>query len=94
METLSLFGKVVLLPSLNPVMVSTSYVGIQLVYPCHLFGQELALWGVLYMLYIDLAWNNTSLPPPLLPTRGYVMQWYLAPFFGIRADFWFDRSCH
>ena len=43
METLSPFGKVVLLPSLNPVMVSTSYVGIKLVDPCHLFGQELAL---------------------------------------------------
>ena len=40
METLFPFGKPVLLPSLNPVMVSTSYKGIKLIYPRHLFDQE------------------------------------------------------
>ena len=42
MEILFLFGKSILLPSLNPVVVSISYVGIKLIYPYHLFGQELA----------------------------------------------------
>ena len=32
----------VLLPSLNPVMVSISYVRIKLIYPYHLFDQKLA----------------------------------------------------
>ena len=42
METLFFFGKPILLPSLNLVMVSISHVGIKPIYPYHLFGQELA----------------------------------------------------
>ena len=41
MEIMFLFGKAVLLPSMSPVIVSTSYVGIKLIYPYHLFGEEL-----------------------------------------------------
>ena len=42
MEILFLFGKPILLPNLNLVMVPISYVGIKLIYPYDLFGQELA----------------------------------------------------
>ena len=42
MEILFLLGKPVLLPNLNPVMVSISYVGMKLIYPYDLFGQDLA----------------------------------------------------
>lgn len=76
------FGKLVLLPSLNPVIVSTLYVGIKLVYPCHLYTDRTCSLGCV-MLYIHLAWSNTSLLPPVLPTRGHVMQWYLAPFLAL-----------